>query len=82
MYVTPEQFTALATANRDLRLERTAQGKLIVNPPIRRRFGELSSGLEQQLQTLSISQLEDLAEALLDFNNLNDLSHWLENQEQ
>lgn len=33
LYVTQEQFAALATANRDLRLERTAQGELIVNPP-------------------------------------------------
>ncbi|GBE92942.1 Uma2 family endonuclease [Nostoc cycadae] len=33
LYVTQEQFTALAAANRDLRLERTAQGELIVNPP-------------------------------------------------
>ncbi|MEC4818404.1 MAG: Uma2 family endonuclease [Scytonema sp. PMC 1069.18] len=33
LYVTQEQFVALAAANRDLRLERTAQGELIVNPP-------------------------------------------------
>ena len=31
--VTSEQFEALAIANRDLRLERTAPGELIVNPP-------------------------------------------------
>ncbi|AFY40815.1 Uma2 family endonuclease [Nostoc sp. PCC 7107] len=31
--VTQEQFTALAAANRDLRLERTAKGELIVNLP-------------------------------------------------
>ncbi len=31
--VTPEQFVALAAANRELRLERTATGELIVNPP-------------------------------------------------
>lgn len=31
--VTPEQFTAIAAANQDLRLERTANGELIVNPP-------------------------------------------------
>ncbi len=31
--VTPEQFAALAAANRELRLERTATGELIVNPP-------------------------------------------------
>ncbi|MBD2596590.1 Uma2 family endonuclease [Nostoc spongiaeforme FACHB-130] len=33
LYVTQEQFTALAAANRNLRLERTAKGDLIVNPP-------------------------------------------------
>lgn len=33
LYVTQEQFAALATANQDLQLERTAQGELIVNPP-------------------------------------------------
>ncbi|MBD2303528.1 Uma2 family endonuclease [Nostoc sp. FACHB-190] len=33
LYVTQEQFTALAAANRDLRLERTAKGELIVSPP-------------------------------------------------
>ena len=31
--VTPEQFAAIAAENRDLRLERTAKGELIVNPP-------------------------------------------------
>ncbi len=33
LYVTQEQFETLAVSNRDLRLERTAQGELIVNPP-------------------------------------------------
>jgi Uma2 family endonuclease len=33
LHVTPEQFEALAAANPDLRLERTACGELIVNPP-------------------------------------------------
>lgn len=31
--VTPDEFAALAVANQDLRLERTAEGELIVNPP-------------------------------------------------
>jgi Uma2 family endonuclease len=34
LQVTPEQFMALALANRDLRLERTARGELVVNPPV------------------------------------------------
>lgn len=46
LQVTHEQFTALAAANRDLRLERTAQGELIVNPP---------TGWETGKQNLSIS---------------------------
>lgn len=33
LQVTPEQFATLAANNRELRLERTAQGELIVNPP-------------------------------------------------
>jgi Uma2 family endonuclease len=33
LHVTQEQFAALAVANPDLRLERTAQGELAVNPP-------------------------------------------------
>lgn len=33
LHVTQEQFEALVVANRDLRLERTAAGELIVNPP-------------------------------------------------
>ena len=33
LQVTPEQFAVLAAANRELHLERTATGELIVNPP-------------------------------------------------
>ncbi|MGF2015260.1 DUF4351 domain-containing protein [Nostoc sp. DedVER01b] len=35
--------------------------------------------IEQQIRTLSIAQLEDLAEALLDFNSQNDLVNYLTN---
>ncbi|MGB3404132.1 MAG: Uma2 family endonuclease [Microcoleaceae cyanobacterium] len=31
--VTPQQFEAIAAVNREVRLERTSQGELIVNPP-------------------------------------------------
>ncbi|MGC1245221.1 MAG: Uma2 family endonuclease [Spirulinaceae cyanobacterium] len=33
LHVTQEQFAALAVVNRDLRLEKTSQGELVVNPP-------------------------------------------------
>jgi Uma2 family endonuclease len=49
LYVTQEQFAALAAANRDLRLERTALGELIVNPPTGWETGERNSSLTGQL---------------------------------
>jgi Uma2 family endonuclease len=49
LLVTQEQFAALAAANRDLRLERTAQGELIVNPPTGWETGERNRSLTGQL---------------------------------
>ena len=47
-----------------------------------RRFGAIEPEvpeIEQQIRTLSITQLEDLAEALLDFSSQNDLVNYLAN---
>ena len=44
-----------------------------------RRFSETSAEVEQKIQALSTTQLEDLGEALLDFSSQNDLTTWLEN---
>ncbi|MBN4001373.1 Uma2 family endonuclease [Nostoc sp. LPT] len=49
LYVTQEQFAALAAANRDLRLERTAQGELIVNPPTGWETGERNCSISSEL---------------------------------
>ncbi len=49
LYVTPEQFEALALANRKLRLERTAQGELIVNPPTGGESGKRNFNITGQL---------------------------------
>jgi predicted transposase/invertase (TIGR01784 family) len=43
-----------------------------------RRFGTITPQLQEQIRTLSISQLEDLAEAFLEFSNVTDLINWLE----
>jgi predicted transposase/invertase (TIGR01784 family) len=45
-----------------------------------RRFGALSSEQSDRLQALSVPQLEELAEALLDFTALTDLEVWLAQQ--
>lgn len=49
LYVTQEQFAALAAANRDLRLERTAQGELIANPPTGWETGERNCSISGEL---------------------------------
>jgi Uma2 family endonuclease len=49
LYVTPEQFTALAASNRELQLERTAQGELIVNPPTDWKTGKRNRSIIGQL---------------------------------
>ncbi len=51
----------------------------LVNRLLRHKFGinaELRQ-TEQRLQTLSVEQLEELAEALLDFTRIDDLNNWL-----
>jgi len=47
--VTPEQFEAIAITNRDLRLERTSLGELIVNPPTGGESGKRNFSIIGQL---------------------------------
>jgi Uma2 family endonuclease len=49
LQVTQEQFEALATANRDLQLERTSEGELIVNPPTGGESGKRNLSISTQL---------------------------------
>ncbi|MFB2922122.1 DUF4351 domain-containing protein [Aerosakkonema funiforme] len=46
---------------------------------LRRRVGELEPSTEERIRALSITQWEDLAEALLDFSSPADLTAWLDN---
>ncbi len=49
LHVTPAQFAALAAANRELRLERTSTGELIVNPPTGWESGARNSNIAGEL---------------------------------
>ena len=49
---------------------------------LKRRFGSLSPEQSDRLKALSVPQLEELAEALLDFTDLSDLLDWLGQQEE
>jgi Domain of unknown function (DUF4351) len=45
---------------------------------ITHRIGDVAPEVRSQIQSLSLSQLEALGEALLDFSELNDLMNWLQ----
>ena len=49
LYVTQEQFAVLSAANRDLKLERNAQGELIVNPPTGWETGKFNLSISGEL---------------------------------
>jgi predicted transposase YdaD len=42
-----------------------------------KRFGKLTDSYIQTISKLTIEQLEDLGEVLLDFGDINDLDEWL-----
>jgi predicted transposase YdaD len=51
----------------------------LISRQLKRRFGNVQSSIEPQLRALSLEQLENLAEELLDFKNQNDLVNYLAN---
>ncbi|MFM6320170.1 MAG: DUF4351 domain-containing protein [Dolichospermum sp.] len=54
------------------------QGELtLVMRQLSRRFGDIDNQIILQIRQLEISQLELLAESLLDFTNIDDLTNWL-----
>jgi len=44
---------------------------------LKRRFGELGLSVIEQIQGLSIDELESLGDVLLDFSKVGDLEVWL-----
>ena len=60
------------------RIEGIQQGEAnLVLRLLNRRFGELPPHITETIQKLSVEKLEDLGEALLDFNIQADLINWL-----
>jgi len=60
--------------------EQQGEQRLVIRQ-LHRRFGEIDSALIEQIQGLSVEQLESLAEALLDFTAIGDLEAWLAGRE-
>jgi predicted transposase YdaD len=56
-----------------------AQGEQsLILRQLSRRVGEVAPAMLQQIQSLSLVQLESLGEALLDFTSADDLVTWLQ----
>jgi predicted transposase YdaD len=54
-----------------------AEGQSLILRQLTRRIGDVAPEMRSQIQSLSLSQLEALGEALLDFSEPNDLVNWL-----
>ena len=55
---------------------RETEGRSLVLRQLTRRVGELPQEVRQRIETLSLEQLENLGEALLDFQGMADLEAW------
>ena len=53
-------------------------GQTLVLRQLQRRVGELPQEVIKQIQSLSLEQIENLGEALLDFATIDDLLNWLQ----
>ncbi|WP_366146307.1 DUF4351 domain-containing protein [Crocosphaera sp.] len=63
---------------REIEQERKeVEARSLIFRQLTKRVGELSPEVHQSVENLSLEQLENLGEALLDFNNMADLENWL-----
>lgn len=65
-----------------LQTGRQAGEATLVLRQLTRRFGTLALELRAQISQLSIAQLEELGEALLDFSSMQDLIGWLQTRQK
>jgi predicted transposase YdaD len=57
---------------------RSVEAKILILRLLTRRVGELPQEIRLCVESLSLEQLENLGEALLDFQGMSDLDAWLE----
>ncbi|NEP34672.1 MULTISPECIES: DUF4351 domain-containing protein [unclassified Moorena] len=77
----------LLEGKREGKLEGKREGKQeegysIIIRQLTRRFGSVDDQLQQGIKKLSIAQLEELSEALLDFETVTDVAVWLAEHQQ
>lgn len=82
--MTPEEFEIVDRRGMMLQDERgrityaeEKGGKRLIMRLLKKRFGEIPDEISRQIESLSIENLEDLGEEILDFKGLEDLVNWL-----
>ncbi|MFM6070668.1 MAG: DUF4351 domain-containing protein, partial [Dolichospermum sp.] len=78
-YVTTGERVGYERGIEEGRQEGRQEGeRLVILKLLKKRLGELSPETTQRIQSLSVNQLENLSEALLDFSSMADLLNWLQ----
>jgi hypothetical protein len=74
------RLAPLYQQDRQLAMEqgRQIEGVSLILRQLNRRIGVIPANLTEQISQLPIEALENLGEALLDFENETDLVNWLE----
>lgn len=79
------QMLELATESKQTRVYQEGledgrrQGeRVLILRQLARKFNQINPQVRSQIELLSLEQLEMLAEVLLDFSSLQDLTNWLE----
>jgi len=70
----------LRAEQRGLELGKHEGGVRLIMILLTGRFGTLPDNISEKIRALSISQIEDLARAQLNFSTVEDLENWLEQQ--
>lgn len=78
-------YNAMKQGDEEGRLEKArakgelAQGQKLVTRLLKRRLGFFPPSVSEQIEQLTLAQLEALGDALLDFQKISDLEQWLAN---
>ena len=75
--LTLQETRVYRDAKAEGREEGLAQERALVMRLLNRKVGELPEAIALQVEALAIESLEDLGEALLDFDGRSDLETWL-----
>jgi predicted transposase YdaD len=71
-----QEIRAEAIAEGEVIGEARGEARLILRL-LSKKFGTLSDRYQTTISNLALEQMESLSEALLDFSNISDLDHWL-----